>query len=327
MVTGTDATTTQAHVPDYETCERIAYPSGACNFYHDYTVQLVGSYSVGAWGSSRGAITLTVNVLTGAVSCGNCQGGSGLEIWAPPAPDVCAPPSDGVIRTLTNFTPYAGVGMAQAPSCDNGMVAVFNIRHSRQNVETLHTGTLTVNIFNVVDHGWTSDPGCEAFLTNVAGDSILKPAVPPPATDSYTCSQGPCETATEITGTWVDQSVLPSPNPFASVGISNLATEVTVALADFNQGQMNCYTDTQGEVHCPQNTGGQNDTCTALENNPACSYVSQPCIEGAQDPTDNTCYAWDCSLRLRHRCGYQRRDHHHGLFLRRGDPLHGGGMR
>ena len=54
-----------------------------------------------------------------------------------------------------------------------------------------------------------------------------------------------------LTEPWVDQSVLPSTNPFASVGISNLAHKVTIALANFNEGTMNCWTDPEGVVHCP----------------------------------------------------------------------------
>ncbi len=52
MVTETLMTTTQAHVPDYETYERVQYPGGTCNCYHDYKIDFIGSYGVGAWGSS-----------------------------------------------------------------------------------------------------------------------------------------------------------------------------------------------------------------------------------------------------------------------------------
>lgn len=286
IVTGTNTTTSQAHVPDLQTCERVFYPGATCHCRHDYTVEYGGQYNIGAQGLSRGNITITVNVQTGQIiNCANCSS-SGIENYSPPPADACAAPGVGVIRTVSNFSPFAGVSLVQAPSCSNGLTAVFTIQNHSKNPEWLHTGTLSVYFYHIVDRGWTCDPGCEVLLTNVGGDDFIRPA-------SYTCTQGPCETSTMISGAWVSQGELNSTNPFASVGISNLAHEVTIALANFNQGPMNCWTDPQGEVHCPENPGGRQDTCEALENNPNCSFVRQECIEGAQDPDSNICYAWD----------------------------------
>lgn len=154
---------------------------------------------------------------------------------------------------------------------------------------------LVINIIHIIDHGWTCAPGCEVLLTNVGGDSIIRP-------ESYTCTQGPCETSTMISGAQVDQGMLYSTNPFGSVGISNLAHEVTIALRDFNQGVMPCWTDPQGVVHCPANPGDRKDTCETLENNPNCSFIRQECIEGAEDPGSGVCYAWtvtyDCGVEV-----------------------------
>ncbi|MFA5110209.1 MAG: conjugal transfer protein TraN, partial [Desulfobaccales bacterium] len=285
IITTSETVTSQAHVPDIETCERVYYPGGDCKCRHDYDVEFLGQYSVGAWGTSRNSITLTVNLQTGSVSCSGCQGGSGTESWSPPPPNACSATGEGVIRTVSTFSPYAGVSLVQAPTCSNGLTAVFSIQNQGENPEQLHTGTLLVYRYHIVDRGWTCDPGCEVLLTNGHGDSVIRP-------ETYTCTQGPCSGATMIGGAWVDQGMLYSTNPFASAGISNLAHEVTIALEDFNQGVLNCYTDPQGVVHCPENPGNQHDTCEALENNPNCSYVREECIEGAQAPESAICYAW-----------------------------------
>ena len=67
IVTGTGTTTTTTHVPDYQVCERIAYPSGSCNFYHDYTVDL-WVILLGPWVSATetDSTTVTINVQTGS---------------------------------------------------------------------------------------------------------------------------------------------------------------------------------------------------------------------------------------------------------------------
>jgi len=296
IITTTETITSQAHVPDIETCERVYYPGGDCNCRHDYTVEFAGQYTVGAWGQSSSSITLSVNVQTGSVSCSGCQGGSGVENWSPPPANACGASGEGVMRiAASTFSPYAGASLSQAPTCANGMVASFTIQNTGHHPEQLHAGTLAVNMYHIVDHGWTCDPGCEVLLTNVHGDSIIRP-------ESYSCTLGPCEGATMIAGAWVDQGMLYSTNPFASVGISNLAHKVTIALLDFNQGVLNCWTDAQGVVQCPENPGNLHDTCEALENNPNCSFVRQECIEGAQDPESGICYAWtvvyDCGTEV-----------------------------
>jgi conjugal transfer mating pair stabilization protein TraN len=296
IITTSETITSQTHVPDLETCERVYYPGGDCNCRHDYTVEFAGQYTVGAWGQSSNSITLSVNVQTGSVSCSGCQGGSGVENWSPPPANACGASGEGVMRiAASTFSPYAGASLSQAPTCANGMVAVFTVQNTGHHPEQLHAGTLAVNMYHIVDHGWTCDPGCEVLLTNVHGDSIIRP-------ESYSCTLGPCEGATMIAGAWVDQGMLYSTNPFASVGISNLAHKVTIALQDFNQGVLNCWTDPQGVVHCPENPGNLHDTCEALENNPNCSFVRQECIEGAQDPESGICYAWtvvyDCGTEV-----------------------------
>ena len=276
----------------------------------------VGQYRIGAsCGPTTGGCTITINALTGQVS------GGSITAWEPPPETACDTPEEGVIRPVATFMPYSGVSLAQTPTCENGFVAVFSIAHSSKNPESLYTGTLAVNLFHIVDNGWTCDPGCEGFLTDVDGDSIMRPKVDcatqqvcqdvlisydefgfpvyenqchdeEVCASPYSCTQGPCENSTQISGAWVDQSNLYSTNPFASVPISNLAHEVTIALEGFNQGAMNCWTDPQGEVHCPENLGDRPDTCGDLENNPACSYVRQECVEGAQASDSGACYAW-----------------------------------
>ncbi|MEW6657373.1 MAG: conjugal transfer protein TraN [Thermodesulfobacteriota bacterium] len=288
-VTTGDPITTTTHIPDYRTCERIVFPGSTCKCRHDYSVELLGWYSVGAKGQSTGSISITVDLKTGQIL--TCSGGSYCQTTlygasAPPA-DACNAPATGVNKAVSYFQPYAGVTMTQSPTCANNFVASFSIWHSSKNPEWLFTGTLVVGMYHVVDNGWTCDPGCAVLLSNPDGDNFIHP-------QSYACTAGPNDNCEFFSGSQFCQGDLPSTNPFASKGISNLCQEVTVTLDNsFNSGQMNCWTDPQGQVHCPTANGGQTDTCKPLEENPACLYISSSCIDGAQDPGSGVCYAFN----------------------------------
>ncbi|MCL6643681.1 MAG: conjugal transfer protein TraN, partial [Dehalococcoidia bacterium] len=208
--------------------------------------------------------------------------------------EVCAPVSEGVIKVLNGTTNsyYAGIG--PQPTCENNLTTTVYVHNTPgSHAWEYRTGSFVWKVVHIIDRGWTADPGCEVLLTNPDGDSIVRPT-------SYECSQGPCETAATISGAWIEQSLLYAANPLASKGISNLAQKVTVQLEPFNTGQMDCWTDPQGEQHCPENTGDRADTCGELEGDPACAYVRQECIQGARDAQSGACYAWT----LVYDCGF-----------------------
>lgn len=289
-VTTTTKTTTITHIPDYRTCERIVFPGSTCKCHHDYTVELLGYYVVGAKGMSAGSINITVDLKTGQVT--GCGGGSycqteGYGASDPPPSASCSNPDKGVNKAVSYFQPYAGVSISQYPNCSNNFLVSFSIWHSSKNTEWLHTGTLVVGMYHVEDNGWKCDPGCEIFLTNPDGDNFIKPK-------SYSCTLGTNDNCEMFSGSQFCQGDLTSTNIFSSKGISNLCEEVTVTLDNsFNTGQMKCWTDPQGEVHCPTSNGDQTDTCKPLEDNPACIYSSSDCIDGAQDPESGVCYAFN----------------------------------
>lgn len=88
----------------------------------------------------------------------------------------------------------------------------------------------------------------------------------------------------------------PTPIP----GLSPLCKKAQVQSdAIFNEGRMTCWTDPQGQRHCPVNHGKQSNTCTNLENNPACVFISSECIQGARGP-NGYCYAYH----VRYDCGH-----------------------
>lgn len=293
------AGTSTAHVPDYRTCERLVFPAtGVCNLYHDYSIEV--RYELGlttsAWTDDDANFVADLREPR-LLYCFGQHTVAGCTIEGQPAnyDEVCAPVSEGVIKILPGGTNsyFAGFGPSP-PSCENNLTATTYVHNTPGSHQLeFRSASFVWKAFHIVDRGWTADPGCEVLLSNPDGDAIVRPV-------SYECTLGPCETAAQIHGVWVDQSNLYSPNPLASKGISNLARKVTVQLEPFHTGAMDCWTDPQGVEHCPENTGDRADTCGDLENNPACSYVRQECIEGARDPESGVCYAWT----LVYDCGF-----------------------
>ncbi|AJF08138.1 conjugal transfer protein TraN [Geoalkalibacter subterraneus] len=66
---------------------------------------------------------------------------------------------------------------------------------------------------------------------------------------------------------------------------------------DYNVGHMDCWTDPQGDVHCPYNEGDVLDSCEEFEKNPSCAFIRTECVEGSLSPT-GFCYVttdvYDC---------------------------------
>jgi hypothetical protein len=128
IITTSNATTSQAHVPDIETCERVHYPGAQCKCHHDYTVEFVGQYSVSgvqALVAPYVHAQVRVNLQTGSVSCSNCSSPS-ANISRPPS-DICTPSGEGVRRMITTTDFYASTSLTQAPTCENGWIAVFSL--------------------------------------------------------------------------------------------------------------------------------------------------------------------------------------------------------
>lgn len=120
------------------------------------------------------------------------------------------------------------------------------------------------------------------------------------ASGEYACTNKPGATngCLSIGGSTICETALSQP-PAPVQGISPLCREVAVnANIDFNKGQMECWTDPQGNQHCPMNTGDTPDTCAALEANPSCRFLSSECVEGASDERGH-CYAYT----VRYDCG------------------------
>lgn len=121
------------------------------------------------------------------------------------------------------------------------------------------------------------------------------------ASGEATCLDNPddgtgCAT---INGVQVCEASL-GPSPIA--GIPALCRQVRVqAQYDFFKGEMECWTDAQGDTQCPEVTSAPPDTCQALRDNPQCVFVRSECTEDAEGAS-GTCYVsedtYDCGTNV-----------------------------
>ncbi|WP_323705345.1 conjugal transfer mating pair stabilization protein TraN [Thiorhodovibrio frisius] len=143
----------------------------------------------------------------------------------------------------------------------------------------------------LTDQGWDAAPACIHLAETMKPGGFC--------TGTATCSGAPpldaagCYSALGVRICPSDFAANPVPwlNPFCR----ELAIESECS--GFNSGPMSCWTDPQGETHCPYNPGDIADDCATLAGDPRCQFQESVCVEGARD-SHGLCYVtesrYDC---------------------------------
>ncbi|MBK5967209.1 conjugal transfer protein TraN, partial [Thiorhodovibrio winogradskyi] len=143
----------------------------------------------------------------------------------------------------------------------------------------------------LTDQGWDAVPSCIHLAETIRPDGFC--------TGTAACSGAPpldangCYSAMGVRLCSSDFGSNPVPwlNPFCR----EIAIEAECA--GFNSGPMSCWTDPQGETHCPFNPGDIADDCGTLADDPNCQFLESVCVEGARD-SHGLCYVtesrYDC---------------------------------
>ncbi len=128
-----------------------------------------------------------------------------------------------------------------------------------------------------IDHGWAATDACINLAQTARnnglciGDAVCTGAPPLVADGCY-----------EALGVRVCRSDFgPSPVPWLSPFCREIAIESDCA--GFSSGPRRCWTDPQGDIHCPFNAGDVADTCGPLEQDPNCGFLGATCVDGARD--------------------------------------------
>ncbi|MBE4620282.1 conjugal transfer mating pair stabilization protein TraN [Vibrio navarrensis] len=319
--------TIDAHIPEYERCQRVVDQSADCEVIHDYDASVVkhydGPYNLKSCG--EGCTELWIGRVGDNYWGGNCKiyeeftrvqvsnpdaivsatleyakwddymqvwvGKSGQEtkVWQGPNNNF-PPETAGKCELSTSWERNPNVDVTPYfKNVNDGDVVTFKIRVS---VTGNGEGFGRIKIHYDPAKAITKDEWSPQSCMDSA-----KGVIDGFAEGEIACIDDPTDASgcTVINGIKICKSQLkPSPLP----GIPKLCKKVRVkADYDFYKGQMECWTDPQGETHCPVNSGGNLNSCTEFENNPQCGFISSKCVDGAEGAS-GTCYVhedtYDC---------------------------------
>lgn len=321
-------TTLNTHVPKYERCQRVMDESADCEVLHDYDASVVkhydGPYNIKTCGAD--CTELWIGQVGDNYWSGSCsvyeeytrvvvsnpeaivsatleyakwddymqvwvgKSGSETKVWQGPNGNF-PPETAGECELSKSWEASPNVDVTPYfKGVRPGDVVTFKIRVSVSG-EGEGFGRIKLRF----------DPSKTLTKDTWTPQSCLdsaKGVVDKFAKGSFVCSEMPAVDAdkcTTLNGIRVCPSNLAeSPLP----GIDRLCRKVHVkADWDYYKGQMECWTDPQGEKHCPVNNGGNLNSCKQYENNPQCGFISSECIDGAKGQS-GTCYVfkdtYDC---------------------------------
>ena len=304
-----------AHIPEYEYCSRVVVPIETCEFRHDYQVALMSLSGGGASSSSCGPGCIDVEIGDETDNSWTAVGGCSKRSLSVSFNVENAAAIDSVtiaevvwddyaeIRVSGDPDPVWGGAPADTTNCEGdesySATPGTNIAsHFSENGNV----TLDMNVW-VGGHGegyarfrinyntskvvvldqWSITPECMG-LAHGLNDGACRP-------ESIACSEGPSHDIPCIMVGDIElcRSHL-SPSPIHN-GYSNLCRVGQVS-ADcrFYVGDLLCFTDPQGTVHCPTNPGGAENGCLDQEGRTECGHVGSTCtVPGA----GGRCYAWE----------------------------------
>ncbi|HCJ7277506.1 TPA: conjugal transfer mating pair stabilization protein TraN [Vibrio cholerae] len=321
----------QTHVPDYQHCQRVEDQSADCEITHRYDASVIkhydGPYNLKSCGT--GCAELWIGKVGDNYWSGYCKiyeqytrvqvtnpaaivsatleyakwddymqvwvGKSGQEqkVWQGPNGNF-PPETTGQCELSTSWERNPNTDVTQYfKNVNPGDVVTFKIRVS---VSGNGEGFGRIRIHYDPAKAITKDEWSPQTCISAANTVIdgLKDGF---AEGNVSCIDNPADASgcTVINGVRICESQL-SPSPINS--IPRLCKKVSVKGSyDFYKGQMTCWTDPQGETHCPVNTGGNLDSCQKYENNPQCGFISSTCVDGAEGQS-GTCYVhedtYDC---------------------------------
>ena len=319
-----DVFTRTVHVPDYKNCNRVSDYSGTRTVEHEYAAGVISHHSGPANidNCGPGCINAWIGTVGNNYWTGRCkiyEEFTRYRIDKPEAitkvvmdlarfddymqvyiddtkiyngPNNLFPPeTEGPCELSTSWKRTPNIDVTQYfTNVEPGTVLEFKIRVSVYKGGEGYA-RLALNYDSseaLTDNGWTPEDGLNAIKAINDGfwDGDITCTASPTVVDG-------CAT---INGIRVCESDFPTPSPIP--GISNFCKKVSVnGGSGFYEGQMDCWTDIAGEVHCPYNNGGNLDSCGQYEANPQCGFISSECVDGAQGSSGlcyNTKETWDC---------------------------------
>lgn len=332
-------TSFEAHAPSYERCERVIDESQKCTIEHNYSAAVVKHHSgplnlqtcgegctsmwIGQIGDNYWSGWCSIYEKSTAVTVVNPDAissvileytkwddymqvlvgpiGNETLVWQGPNGNF-PPETGGACELEESWSSNPNVDITNYfKNAQQGEVVNFKIRVSVSG-EGEGFGRLRINYDpkKVITIDEWSPNGCisaaNAIQDSFAEGSLVCSHMPPILQDSAR----PNEKCMMDGDVKICESFL---NPSPIEGISPLCKAVDVdAKFNFYKGDLECFTDANGEYQCPTNDGGNLNSCAKFEQNPQCGFISSKCLEGAQGASGE-CYVYedtyDCGSTVR----------------------------
>ncbi|WP_265178749.1 conjugal transfer mating pair stabilization protein TraN [Aeromonas salmonicida] len=296
-----------AHVPEYERCQRVIKPTGDCDIIHSLGMSSV-VHNIYVASKGRTWLTVQFDMKNGEWKAISPSDGEEKVAQIPTVDfnEVCG----GAVNSKTDLVgswDWAEHGLPgkvdstviyevkQYPSCENGLVGIVQIKDTNEedDLEWILGGKFSLRFTKQVEDKWTPQSCLDDAKKLKDGFCTGSLSVTEGAQNESDCIL--VNGTTICPGDTFYNSLKPSPIP----GIPLLAQKVRLSKlqCDFNVGQMECWIDPQGVKHCPENDGSNLNSCSKLENNPKCGFISSECVDGASGPSGE-CYlfkdTYDC---------------------------------
>lgn len=310
------------HVPDYKTCERVQDQSQKCTIIHEYRAGVLehtgGPANLSSCGP--GCVDMWIGTIGDNYWTGSCtvyQESIEVDVFNPEAVTsatlVHAKWDDYMQVYLRNTKVWQGPDWRFAPETEGpcelateweaspnvDVTSFFKVAgklelRTRVSVGVKGEGYARIRIqydpTKILAKSEYYPPECKKSLQGVS-DGFC--------TGTVTCTDMPM---TDASGCATVNGIRLCPSDFANspmpAGTSPLCRRASVdAQCNFYKGQMDCWTDAQGQKQCPKTNGENLASCAAYESNPSCGFIKSSCVEGALGAS-GTCYVheeqWDC---------------------------------
>ncbi len=317
------------HVPDYKTCNRIKTSDNSCEIIHDYTAAVVSHHAgpfnlkkcpngdcqelwIGKVGDNYWSGWCDIFTQSTQIKVKNPDaiekavlsyakwddymqvliGPPGQEelVWSGPNGNF-PPETAGKCELSESWSRNPNLDVTRHfKNVEPGTVISFKIRVSVSG-EGEGYGKIRIDYDPdkvLMNDQWTPESCFES--AQAIDDSF--------ASGSYSCVDDPGlsdpDGCAVIDGIPVCPDMLKDP-PIDNISKTCRKVEVEADF-DFYQGQMECWTDPQGNEHCPTIDSEFESTCQDLEKQ-GCGFISQDCVGNATGKS-GTCYlteeVWDC---------------------------------
>lgn len=302
--------TINTHIPEYERCNRVVKTNAECEIMHSFGIS---SFVENIYVASQGRTWITVQFDLKDGSWRHIHPSDGeIKIAKIPVVDFSAMCQDA-INTNTKLIgswdwPDHGIPgqtdstviyrVIENPTCHNGLVGTVQIQDSREDddIEWILAGHFSFSFVKQTEDKWETQSCIEQALSLNDGFCSGSITVIDGATNEQDCIN--------VNGVNIcpNDSLYKTLKPSPIHGVPTLAKKIRVSdlQCNFNVGEMDCWTDPQGVEHCPYNEGNHNlNSCSALESNNQCGFISSTCVDGAKGASGK-CYVhedtYDCGI-------------------------------